>query len=277
MESPIVGIHGVWNYGYFKRSNQVVAAASAAMAADWSTWLAGSTDGGSSSISKIAYYSNLLHRGTPQGGDSVDGLDQEEQEVFLDLMNELLPVGAVAQGSRTARVRQCADWFTSRFGSTACATAAVFCREVNTYFTRSVRRNEVRRHVAATIASLDSPIVIAHSLGSVVAYEALWSFPEVKVDFLLTIGSPLAMTNVVFEKVLNDTPIRVGAAPPGVRRWVNIHDVGDIVALPPSGISGKYPGVTREFSTTIDEWDFHTAKSYLRSAAVRDVLRGGRE
>jgi hypothetical protein len=43
----------------------------------------------------------------------------------------------------------------------------------------------------------DTRIVIGHSLGSIVAYEALCAHPEWKVDTLITLGSPLGIRNLI--------------------------------------------------------------------------------
>jgi hypothetical protein len=48
-----------------------------------------------------------------------------------------------------------------------------FCREVHLYLSDPARRAAVRATVADTIATHQPALVIAHSLGSVVAYETL--------------------------------------------------------------------------------------------------------
>jgi hypothetical protein len=77
----------------------------------------------------------------------------------------------------------------------------------------------------------DTRVVIGHSLGSVVAYEALCHTPESVVSFL-TFGSPLGIQNLIFDK-LKPAPntMRIGAWAGGVKDWTNIADKGDIVAL----------------------------------------------
>jgi hypothetical protein len=87
-------------------------------------------------------------------------------------------------------------------------------------------------------------IVIGHSLGSVVAYEYLCRHRPASVQLLVTLGSPLGIPNVVFEK-LTPTPREGRGAWPGwgSMMWVNVADPGDVVALrkdlaplfPPSG------------------------------------------
>lgn len=80
-------------------------------------------------------------------------------------------------------------------------------------------------------------VVIVHSLGTVVTYEALHAHPELNVELLLTLGAPLAMPRAVFDR-LNPHPTSssapLGARPASLARWVNIADPGDPVAIPPS-------------------------------------------
>jgi hypothetical protein len=73
-------------------------------------------------------------------------------------------------------------------------------------------------------------VVVGHSLGSVVAYEALCRNPDWKVDTFVTLGSPLGIRTLVFDALTPKPKHGVGAWP-NVRRWVNIADAGDIVAL----------------------------------------------
>ena len=75
-------------------------------------------------------------------------------------------------------------------------------------------------------------VVIAHSLGSVVTYETLWAHPQQRVDLLITLGSPLAMPDVIFDKLHPVPEHRKGQRPPGVRRWINIAEPGDVIAIP---------------------------------------------
>jgi hypothetical protein len=76
----------------------------------------------------------------------------------------------------------------------------------------------------------DTRVVIGHSLGSVVAYEYLCQAPGA-VKLLVTVGSPLGIPNVVFDRL---TPVPVAGAgmwPGRVAAWVNVADQDDIVAL----------------------------------------------
>jgi hypothetical protein len=77
----------------------------------------------------------------------------------------------------------------------------------------------------------DTRVVIGHSLGSVVVYEFLARFAPPQVELLVTLGSPLGIPNLIFER-LTPAPVGgVGAWPGRVARWVNVADGDDVVAL----------------------------------------------
>jgi hypothetical protein len=114
----------------------------------------------------------------------------------------------------------------------------------------------------------DGPaIVIAHSLGTIVSYEALhhWSGD---LPLFVTVGSPLAMRTVVRPR-LQPAPPRT---PPGVRRWLNFWDRDDIIVARPHlerDILPNAMGVVAE-SKRVDSdglW-VHTATKYLAKAEV---------
>ncbi len=78
--------------------------------------------------------------------------------------------------------------------------------------------------------STDTQVVIGHSLGAVVAYEALCAHPEWNVHTLVTLGAPLGIRELIFDKLTPRPQDGVGVWP-NVQHWVNIADQGDIVAL----------------------------------------------
>ncbi|MFJ5772683.1 hypothetical protein [Streptomyces sp. NPDC093094] len=76
------------------------------------------------------------------------------------------------------------------------------------------------------VVTPDTRVVVAHSLGSVVAYEALCAHPEWNIDTFVTLGSPLGIGEI------RDRLRPSGAgAWPHVRRWVNIAAKEDPIAL----------------------------------------------
>jgi len=120
-------------------------------------------------------------------------------------------------------------------------------RQVRRYF----REPEIRQAAQAIVAGALTPdvrVVVGHSLGSVVAYEALCAQTAHSVDMLVTLGSPLGIRNLIFDR-LQPQPqpdgldgLR-GTWPTGVQSWVNIADAGDVVALEKDLRSRFGPGV----------------------------------
>jgi pimeloyl-ACP methyl ester carboxylesterase len=102
-------------------------------------------------------------------------------------------------------------------------------RQVHWYFTRDQVREAARQSVAARIEP-DTRVLVGHSLGSVVAYEALCANPGWPVRALVTVGSPLGMPKLIFDR-LHPPPARgKGAWPDGVAVWSNLCDRHDVVA-----------------------------------------------
>jgi len=102
-------------------------------------------------------------------------------------------------------------------------------RQVRRYFSEPTLRHTIVQRASACI-SPHTRVIIGHSLGSVVAYEALCAHPSWAVDTFVSLGSPLGIRGLVFDR-LRPTPSGDRGAWPGqIRTWVNIADRGDIVA-----------------------------------------------
>lgn len=261
----ILGVHGIGNYKYFTQAGSAGGAAEL-LAGEWTEAL-----GQDGFTIDAAYYAHHLHRGTAQSlQDDPGTLEPDAQQLLIDWTELLMTGQSVPQGPRTARARQAAEWMTSRFGAIARLFVIAFCREVHTYVSKpdSPRRAAARRAVADAIASKRPKVIVAHSLGSVVAYEALWEHQDHDVELLVTVGSPLAMPSVIRPRLDPAT----GGAPPRVRRWVNVADVGDIVAIPRGGLRGHFAGVEEDLEVVIHGLDFHRMVNYLRNAEVAALL-----
>ena len=184
----------------------------------------------------------------------------------------------VAAGRPTVGLRQAVDTLARMRLLGPPATrwfVALFCREVHAYLKTpdSPARAAVRARLTDALETTSARVVIAHSLGSVVAYEALWARPDLEIDLLVTLGSPLALPHAVLPR-LSPTPLDGrGARPPGVARWVNLADPGDIVAIPAGGIGRTFEGVDIDEHTIIDTFDFHLAKNYLAHQRLGAILR----
>jgi len=100
-------------------------------------------------------------------------------------------------------------------------------------------RDQVRNRVAEVIRRHQDKeiLLIAHSMGSIIAYDILTrTAPELSVDVLVTIGSPLGlpvvMCKVYSEQKQNCQHVEKVKTPPGVRSaWYNLSDLDDRVAI----------------------------------------------
>jgi pimeloyl-ACP methyl ester carboxylesterase len=134
-------------------------------------------------------------------------------------------------------------------------------------------RSSVQQRLADTIEREAPQMVIAHSLGSVVAYDTLWRNPHLQVDVLVTIGSPLAMPDVVFPHLHHDRTGPKGARPPAATAWVNVADPGDVVAIP-QPLTDWFDGVTTNVRTGIGAFSTHKAANYLKNRDTAQALQG---
>lgn len=103
-------------------------------------------------------------------------------------------------------------------------------KQVQSYFHNQLIREAVRATVVPVLGP-DTRVMIGHSLGSVVAYECLCADPEWPVQTLVTLGSPLGIRNLIFDRLQPPPHQGKGSWPGSVKHWINIADEGDIVAL----------------------------------------------
>ncbi|MFE0774488.1 hypothetical protein [Streptomyces sp. NPDC058861] len=103
-------------------------------------------------------------------------------------------------------------------------------RQVRRYFDDAEIRHAAGDRLARAVTP-DTSLVIAHSLGSVVAYEGLCARPHLHDLALLTLGSPLGVRGMVFDRIRPAPQGGRARWPVPVKRWTNIADSGDAVAL----------------------------------------------
>jgi hypothetical protein len=259
----IVGVHGVGNHDPARTPT----AAAERLATTWAAAL----DGVGQMDLVIAYYAHHLRKETAQSQEDIDLVDDEVAGLVLAWAAAIGVPDELSQGPATVPLRYLADWVARRFGLDTRLVrwfVAVFFREVATYLTETdgAARLAARDEVAAVIERHRPDIVVAHSLGTIVTYEALAAHPHLKVDLLVTLGSPLGMPDVVFERLL---PAPAGRLP-GVRRWVNIADVGDLMAIP-RRLGDQFP-TDADHEETTGLFDFHRVRKYLAAERMKKVL-----
>lgn len=140
-----------------------------------------------------------------------------------------------------------------------------FTRDVYVYLKFDDVRDAVNKIVADGITT-ERTVVVGHSLGSVVAYDALRKDKR-KIDVILylTVGSPLGVEQI-------RTALRPIKFPrPGVKAWYNAYDTRDVVALYPldNGNFDVSPDKIEGFSDVENQTDNrHGIVGYLNNKTI---------
>ncbi|MET8131451.1 hypothetical protein ABZV24_05680 [Streptomyces sp. NPDC005251] len=271
----ILIVHGIGNYRASIAAEKAAARLKDAWIKDLQIGTSSNTDTFDFSVS-VAYYAHLLRKTGAQNAVAHTSLNDDEVQLFLSWADAYGIPLEYAQGVATLPIRQVVSWITDRgSGTTEAVTSLVirFIREVNEYFTTESKREQARNLVENEIRSKRPDLVIAHSLGSVVAYEALWN-SGLPVERLLTVGSPLGLRGGIFDRVIPGPVDGLGGKPNCVHQWQNVADRGDIVAVP-RFLSSSYSGITVDQETDIGLFAFHGLSKYLRSTYVGHLIRFG--
>ena len=115
-------------------------------------------------------------------------------------------------------------------------------------------------------------LLIAHSMGSVIAWDSLWQMSHnerdrVHIDTLLTMGSPLGQRFV--QRRLHGFHEKGGERYPlGIDRWVNLAAVGDLTAVDSELAHDFGAMVDRGLVRTIDDRELH---NYFRLDGALNV------
>lgn len=190
-----------------------------------------------------AFYGDVFRpSGTKSVGlpsyDAVDVEDGFEQEFLSIMWDEVRSAegtvsrGAATKGRAPGWVQSALDAICmSRFGAGLVERALILnLKQVAKYFTMPELRQAIQGRVRDAV-SVDASVIVAHSLGSVVAYEYLCASPDSPVRILVSLGSPLGIRNLIFDRLIPPPVAGRGIFPGGLERWFNIADAGDIVAL----------------------------------------------
>ncbi|MDX3847866.1 serine peptidase [Streptomyces europaeiscabiei] len=268
----VLGIHGIGNLREGKEPE-----IASQMSALWAQYL---TEGGTpGSDVRVTYYADLLQEEGHQGEDGrLEDLSDAESQFLADVFDQQElpePVG-VAQGWLTFLLRtQMQDIVASK----ACSPGVMewfmvrWAREVCLYLQPSAAREAVQKRVREAIAAHQPDVVIAHSLGSVIAYEVLHNCRDIQVPLLVTLGSPLALPKTVFPRLTPSPGHGRGKKPQAVHRWANLADPGDLVAVPVKGISRRFDGVESDQHCSVHQtYRFHHVEQYLKTPKLARLL-----
>jgi hypothetical protein len=240
----VVAVHGINNTYSGPRS----------MAADWVKALLDGVElaGGAGLLGPedvgCVFYGDVFRRpGRALGGEDIavlgaeDVRDEAEAELVAAWWREAAKAdsGVVPSAARTLGPSGVQAALAALAGSRFLAGTTerlliLWLRQVRAYFTNSELREEIQRRFSEAVGP-DTEVVVAHSLGSVVAYEALCAHPGWGVHGLVTLGSPLGIRNIIFDR-LQPAPQQVAGSwralwPLQLSSWANIADRADFVAL----------------------------------------------
>ncbi|MEO5903743.1 MAG: S8 family peptidase [Gemmatimonadaceae bacterium] len=158
---------------------------------------------------------------------------------------------------------------------------SMFLRDVNDLFVDKVRGERMRDSLRERLRAGGEPlIVVAHSQGTMIAYCVLMEeeFANLDIRLFVTIGSPLGVDEV--QDFIRDlTKTKKLTVPPNVRRWINVCDPLDPVALDKDirdDYSPNKVGVRIENHIAFNPDSPrhpHSATGYLTLAEVRQPIR----
>ena len=208
--------------------------------------------------------------------------DSEAQYRFLrsiaDKMETAeMPAGGIAAAEVGAKVLPLPRWAR---GLLVSRLTRAFLRDVNEFFFNAERRKAMTDSLTERLAAGGGPfVIVAHSQGTMIAYEVLRHLKKTDADvrLLVTVGSPLGLKEVqdVFHKWTGATgklPI-----PACVARWVNVADRLDPVALD-NDISNDFDGkikIENEGNRILNAdspWSPHSATGYLKTRFAREAV-----
>ncbi|MFQ6392978.1 hypothetical protein ACLMAJ_05980 [Nocardia sp. KC 131] len=203
---------------------------------------------------------------------ALDLRDQVEAQRYLDnsTLDDEGAQGVRAQTRPATNALAKLKWF-APFGF---GLAGKFVDRSLAQVTRYLADETVRKHAQQQVLDLIGPetrLVIGHSLGSVVAYEALHHTRRPVT--LITLGSPLALQSIIYPRLRPQPP----TVPPALIRWENMADRDDIVAahldlapfFPPAAGSAVVPTTHPAIDNGAQP---HSAAHYLTKSTVGRIV-----
>jgi hypothetical protein len=235
----------------------------------------------------FAFYGNLFRPGgtmsladPPYDATDVDGWEAELLEVWWREAARTdpqvtSPEAGTMLGTSSVVQRGLNALSNSRFFVGLAERAMIGAlKQVHLYITDDAINAAVQACVSSVIQD-DTRVVIGHSLGSIVAYEALCAHPEWPVKRFVTLGSPLGIRHLIFERLRPPPQNGVGACPVGIASWINIADAGDVVALV-KALRPQFGGSVEDVLIN-NGWEAHDVKRYLTAEETGRAIAGGLE
>jgi hypothetical protein len=149
-------------------------------------------------------------------------------------------------------------------------------QDVKAYFYNDSERLRIRGIFEAQMkidSDSEKTIVIAHSLGTVIAYDAFYFNKDFSVKLFITIGSPLGFESI--QARLNKIHKTRGSEVPESlqKRWVNIANIKDLVAFD-KGLENDFipAGSIRDIILPSWDGDPHSSEKYLSSKELHNEV-----
>jgi subtilisin family serine protease len=212
--------------------------------------------------------------------NSIEGSDSpEESRKFVESLEAELEKEqsrSVAKAVKDGQPRSNAYGSKSLWNPITRPITRIFMADVNDFLFNETKRRAMIQTVKNRIATGGGPfVVVGHSQGSMVAYQALMELGNsIQVDLFVTIGSPLGLpqvTGVIKKWHGKKLPI-----PPCVKRWVNIARDGDFVCQDQT-LNDEYKAAGKSIlDLRIGDWDWmpaaHSADYYLSFSETRKAV-----
>ncbi len=183
------------------------------------------------------------------------------------------------------------DWAKRYFGTDNLADAILRKKlpDLAAYYQDEGQREAMRERFTETLKKHRDKrmMVIAHSMGSIIAYDVLRRMgrqdTNFRVDHLVTIGSPLGLAQVKHRIQEENDLIRT---PSVVRKWTNFADRRDLVATD-SHLADDYAPNARDVKVKDDrvintytskeegkgDPNYHKSYGYLRTPELSELVR----
>jgi subtilisin family serine protease len=227
------------------------------------------------SATRLAYWADILHAPADADGrtlarrsgparDGVDPALPPAAQEYVARLEARYGIVEHAEGPRGPRKKilpaplrePVARWLMKRF-----------IRDTAAYFFDEAKREAIRERLRAQLDPVLGPyVIVAHSQGSIIAYDVLGEarFAGLEVPLLVTIGSPLGLDEVQDHV---GQPLR---RPRGVAAWTNFADRLDPVALDGDLANDTRPkGDVVDVAVSNSGLNRHEALEYLAQPAVR--------
>lgn len=250
--------------------------------------------------SRMAYWADLLHPFTGPGDQAVrrkgsrdeasidvDALlrdarvDEEDSDAQAFAMSLLRGLGVEEAGTRGVgkKVLPLPGFLRKPISR---AFLETFVADSAAYFFRDGMRAKIRKRLADQLRfPKDQAVtIVAHSQGSIVAYEVLSALEteSLALDALVTIGSPLGIREV--QDFLDPDSLDIPAV---VERWHNFADpldpvaldkglAGDFTAIPPASTTIQNDVIVNSGTRRLSGFNPHSAVGYLAHPNVRRVV-----